>query len=82
MVNDCRCDFNLLESIDVSKCPDLTLLVCSDNNLQPKLDVSQNKKLSMINCSNNPYLTELIINKNHAIKGIDKDPQTQLVLSD
>ena len=64
-LEDLRCDYNQLTSLDVSKNTALTLLECSGNQL-PSLDVSQNTALTYLSCGSN-QLTSIDVSKNTAL---------------
>ena len=61
-----RCWDNGLTVLDVSRCPNLTLLQCDKNQLT-QLDVSKNMQLERLSCSNN-NITTLNVSKNSELK--------------
>lgn len=67
-VIDLDCSENLLTTLDVTKCPTLTVFTCSQNRLT-SLDVTQNALLSDLDCSEN-QLTTLDVSKNGNLRSL------------
>jgi Leucine-rich repeat (LRR) protein len=53
MIKELACQWNKLDSLDVSKCPKLKRLDCNENNLT-LLDVEKNTELKQLFCNMNP----------------------------
>jgi Leucine-rich repeat (LRR) protein len=55
-LNSLRCEDNLLTSIDITQCPNLSFFVC-DNNLLTTVDTTNNTELTVISCRENQITT-------------------------
>ncbi|MCM1554731.1 MAG: hypothetical protein NC048_04480 [Bacteroides sp.] len=68
-MSELNCQYNKLDSLNVSDCAALTELNCSYNNLT-RLDLNQNPALTDLNCSYN-NLTKLDLSQNPALVNLN-----------
>ncbi|MCF0235343.1 MAG: hypothetical protein HUK09_01255 [Bacteroidaceae bacterium] len=90
-VTDFSCSGAGISMLDVSQCPTLTTLNCSDNR-GVTLDVTNNTALTTLNCSdmnittldvtNNTALTTLICDNNHSLTTLNLTQNTALTTLD
>lgn len=66
-IEEFRCFFNRLESLDLSRCPKLKLLHCWENNLTT-LDLSANQFLTDLRCAQNNFSEGLDVSSNKELR--------------